>query len=246
MLLPTSRSEKERSLNKQVMMIYGRAGVGKSTFCSYFEDSLFFATEPGLNHLEVFKVPINSWETFLEACGVVAAGQHKFKTIIVDTIDNLIIYCSDYICRENKIEHPGDMPHGKGWAMVTYEMNRALTKLYGIGYGVILVSHSKQEEIETKTRKYNRFTIDVGGKNQNIILKAMEIILFMDSEMREGVEIGVIRTKPSLYWEAKDKSTLLPSEIPYPLNNPKVAFDIVYKAFNKTQTSSETKKGEQK
>lgn len=234
MLLPQTKSNKVTELNKQVMLVYGRAGIGKSTFCSYFDNAIFLATEPGLNHLEVFKININKWEIFLDACGELASGKHPFKTIIIDTVDNLITYCSDYICRENKVEHPGDMPHGKGWALVTYEINRSLTKLYGLGYGVILISHAKQEEIETKTKKFNRYTIDVGGKNQNIILNGMEIILFMDSEIQEGIERGVVRTKPSLYWEAKDKSRLLPSDIIYPLNNPKIAYDVVAESFNKT------------
>lgn len=231
MALPIAKSQKETSLNKQVILIYGRAKIGKSTLCSYFDNALFLATEPGLNHLEVFKVNINSWESFLSACGEVAQGKHQFKTIIIDTIDNLITYCADYICRENKIEHPADMPHGRGWSLVTYELTRAMVKLYGLGYGVVIVSHVKLEEVETKVKKYSRATIDVGGKNQNIILNGMEIILYMDSEMKDGIETGVVRTKPSLYYDAGDKSNLLPENIYYPLNNPKVAFDVINKAF---------------
>lgn len=232
MALPTIKSEKETSLGKQIMLVYGRPKIGKSTFCSFFDEALFLATEPGLNHLSVYKVAVNSWEAFLAACGDLAKGDHKFKTVIIDTVDNLITYCSDYICRENKIEHPADMPHGRGWSLVTTELNRTLTKLYGLGYGVVIVSHSKQEEIETKTKKYSRTTIDVGGKNQNIILNRMDVILFMDSEMKDGVEVGVVRTKPSIYFDAGDKSNTLPNDIAYPLNNPKVAFDVVHKCFS--------------
>lgn len=232
MLLPSIKSTKETNLARQVTLIYGRPKIGKSTFCSYYDHAVFFATEPGLNHLEVFKVNINNWHTFLEACGEIAGGKHEFKTIIIDTIDNLLVYCSDYVCKENDISHPADLPHGKGWSLITAEFTRAMVKLYGLGYGVVLVGHTKQEEVETKTKKYSRFTIDISGKNQNVILNGMDLILFMDSEMKDGVEVGVLRTKPSQYYEAGDKSKLLPESIYYPLDNPKVAYDAVIKAFN--------------
>lgn len=235
MALPTIKSSKETSLNKQIMLVYGRPKIGKSTFCSYFDNTLFIATEPGLNHLEVFRVNVNSWNSFLDCCSEIAGGKHEFKTIVVDTIDNLVAYCSDYVCKENKVEHPSDLPNGKGWTMITSELNRALSKLYSLGYGVVLVGHVKQQEIETKTKKYNRWTVDIGGKNQAVVLARMDIILFMDSEMKDGVETGVIRTKPSLYWESGDKSKLLPENIYYPLDNPKIAFDMVSKCFNGKQ-----------
>lgn len=243
MLLPTEKSPKDTKIEKQVILIYGRPKIGKSTFCSFFDNAIFFATEPGLNHLEVYRTNIHSWNTFLLACAELAAGNHRFKTVVIDTVDNLLVYCSDYVCKENDITHPADLPHGKGWHFVTAEFTRAMVKLYGLGYGVVLVSHSKQEEIETKTKKFNRFTIDISGKNQNVILNGMDIILFMDSEIKEGVEVGMIRTKPSQYYEAGDKSRLLPESIQFPLDNPRVAFDVFSKALIDKATQKESGNG---
>ena len=211
MILPIQKSKKIVDLQKQVILIYGRAKIGKSTLCSQFDEPLFLATEPGLNHLEVFKVNCNSWERFLDACRAIAKGGHRFKTIVIDTIDNLIIYCSDYICRENGINHPSELPHGKGWHMVTYELQRALSKLASLPYGLIMVAHSTLEEVETKTKKYTRYSISISGKNRNAVLNMADIILFIDSEVsKDGEEVRVIRTKPSMYYEAGDRSNLLP------------------------------------
>ena len=65
MSLPLERSKKVIELAKQVILVYGRAKIGKSTFCSNFPSALFLATESGLNQLEEFKVNITSWEKFL-------------------------------------------------------------------------------------------------------------------------------------------------------------------------------------
>lgn len=214
-MLPLERSKVVSDLSKQVLLIYGRAKIGKSTLCSKFERPLFLATEPGLNHLEVFKVNINSWEKFLEACKDIAGGKHEFSTIIIDTVENLIIFCSDYVCRENGISHPSELAHGKGWHLVTSELRRALVKLASLPYGLVFVSHSQLMEVETKTKKYSRFTIAVGGKNKNIILNMTDIILFIDSETtKDGEERRLIRTKPSMFYEAGDRSNTLPETMP--------------------------------
>jgi hypothetical protein len=231
MALPKVVSKKENDLAKQIILVYGRPKIGKSTLCSKFDKALFLATEPGLNQLEVFKVNITTWKGFMEACKEISEGNHEFKTIVIDTIDNLVPLIQAYVEEVNEVDYIGDIPHGKGWFLATQELRRVLTKLAMLPYGLILVSHSKQEEIETKTKKYNRFTIDLSGKNQNAVLNLMDIILFMDSEMKGGEEIGVMRTKPSLYWEAGDKSKLLPDAIEFAPDKPEVVYDVIKKSF---------------
>lgn len=214
-ILPQSKSEKITELSKQVITIYGRAKVGKSTLCSQFDKPIFLATEPGLNHLEVFKVNCNTWEKFLTACQEIGQGKHGFATCVIDTVDKLVVLCTNYVCAENGISYPAELPHGKGWALITSELNRVLTKLSMLPYGLIMVSHSSQEEIETKTRKYTRWTISVSGKNKNLFLNMSDLILFIDSDIgKDGEETRIIRTKPSRSWEAGDRSGLLPAELP--------------------------------
>ena len=79
--------------------------VHNSTFASNFPEAMFFECEPGLNHLEVFKVPTYSWEAFLEACKLLAKGDHNFKTLVIDTVDNAFKMCSDYVCAKHGIEY---------------------------------------------------------------------------------------------------------------------------------------------
>jgi len=230
-LLPTTLSSRVYDLDKQIILIYGRPKIGKSTLCSKFDKALFIATEPGLNHLEVYKKPVTSWEEFMEVCKEIGQNQHDFKTIIIDTIDNLIALLQTYMEKTLEVDYIGDIPHGKGWSLITKELARVLNKMSMLPYGLVLVSHAKQEEIETKTKKYNRYTIDIGGKNQGTILKLMDIILFMDSEMKGGEEVGVVRTKPSLYWEAGDKSKLLPESIEFPPDKPEIVYKAIKKVF---------------
>lgn len=215
MALPTEKTNRVSELEKQNILIYGRAKIGKSTLCNQFPSPLFLDTENGLHHLDAFRVDCSTWEKFLTACADISKSNHNFKTIIIDTIDNMVLYASDFICRENGVNYVGDLPHGRGWALVTAEINRVISKLICMPYGLIMVSHSVQEEIETKTKKFTRETISVTGKVRNIFLNLSDIVLFIDSDIdKNGIEQRVIRTKPSIYYEAGDRSQKLPETLP--------------------------------
>ena len=213
MSLPVEKTKIETSISKQIFLVYGRPKIGKSTFCNQFPNPLFLATEPGLNHLECYKMIINTWEKFLDACADIAKGGHQYKTIVIDTFDNLIDLCADWVCREKSIEHVSELPMGKGYGFVNTQIRQKITKLANLGYAVILVSHCELIEVETKTRKFNKYTISVSGKNRGFALGLPDYILFIDSIVKDNEEVRIVRTKPSMFWDAGDRSNKLPAEM---------------------------------
>lgn len=225
MALPIEKSKRVTQLEAQVMLIYGRPKIGKSTLASNFEDALFIATEAGLNHLEVFRVNVNSWEKFLEVCADLGKTD-RFKTIVIDTVDNLVSYCTEYVCNREKINHPSEYDYGKGWSMVHQEFKRVLSKVTKLGRGVVFIGHSKAEEVKTKTKSYTHETITVTGENRREILNMCDLILFVDKESDGDEERRVIRTKPSLYYEAGDRTGLLPDVLP-------LSYEAIIKHLNK-------------
>jgi len=168
--LPTTKTKPTTDLAKQSILLYGVPKLGKSSFASQFPEAMFFECEPGLNHLEVFKVPTYSWEAFLEACKLLAKGDHNFKTLVIDTVDNAFKMCSDYVCAKHGIEYEGDMGHGKGWALVKNEWHRVLTRLASLPYGLILISHAVDKTIETRTGEYTKTTPSLPDRARNVVL----------------------------------------------------------------------------
>jgi hypothetical protein len=217
-MLPTAKTQAKPALADMTVLVYGQTKIGKSTFCSQADGALFLATEPGLNALEVYQVPIQSWEDLLSACAEVTEGKHPFKTVIIDTIDNAYKFCTDYIVRKCKIEHESDLGYGKGYALVNNEFQRVLTKLAFLPYGLFLVSHAKEIEIETRTGKYTRIVPTLPDKARKIVLGMVDQVLFCDLELTTADDGSknirrVIRTKPSLYYEAGDRTGRLPETI---------------------------------
>lgn len=208
---------KPPTFEKKVIVIHGRAGMGKSTLASLFPDNIFIASEPGLDYLEVYEpMEVHSWEDFGLACVALSRSDHK-GFVTIDTYDKLVTFATDYICRREKIKHPADYAMGKGWGMITLEINRVLTKYLTGNYGLIIVSHTKLSEVKTKTDKIHRATLSTSGGPSALVIDMADHIFYIDGDVTEGVERRVLRTEQSLYWEAKDKSRRLPAIIEYPI-----------------------------
>jgi hypothetical protein len=213
-ILPTAKTQPKPDLADLTVLVYGQTKIGKSTFCAQSEGALFLATEPGLNALDVYQVPVQSWDDLLNACAELEKGGHPFKTVIIDTIDNAYKFCTDHILKKLKVEHESDLGYGKGYAIVNNEFQRVLTKLAFRPYGLFLVSHSKETEVETRTGKYTRTVPTLPDKARKIVLGMVDMVLYCDLEDGEDKTTRrLIRTKPSKYYEAGDRTGRLPETL---------------------------------
>ena len=224
-ILPTAKTPPKPDLADLTVLWYGQTKIGKSSTCAQTEGALFLATEPGLNALDVYQAPILCWEDLLNACAEIVEGKHPFKTVIIDTIDNAYKFCVEFILRKFKVEHESDLGYGKGYALVNNEFQRVLTKLAFLPYGLFLISHAKEMEMDSRTGKYTRVVPTLPDKARKIVLGMADMVLFCDLEV-SNAENGeqrvrrVIRTKPSLYYEAGDRTGRLPEVL-----------DLDFKAF---------------
>jgi hypothetical protein len=217
-MLPTQKTPPKPNLNDLTVLAYGPSKIGKSTWCSHADGALFLATEAGLNNLDVFQVPIGTWDDLLNACKEIADGKHAFKTVIIDTVDNAYRMCAEHVCQKFKIEHESDLGYGKGYALINNEFYRVLNKLALLPHGLFLISHSQEREIETRTGKLTRIVPTLPDKARKIVLGMVDIILFCDLEPTTGADgkpthRRVIRTKPNTHYEAGDRTGRLPEMI---------------------------------
>lgn len=220
-MLPTKKTPQKKALEDQTILIYGHAGIGKTTIASKFNNPLFLATEAGLNSVEVYQEPVPTWEHFLKVCAAIGAGSHEFKTVVIDTIDNLYKCCSEFIRKKHNIAHESDLEWGKGWTLVSDEFTRALTKLSLLPYGLVMISHVEITEIKTRTAVISKAMPTVPNSARKIIIPMADIILYCDSVItgNDG-ERRVMRTQPSENYEGKDRTGRLPAVLP-----------LSYKAF---------------
>ncbi len=246
--LPTEKTKPKVNLADLTILLYGPSKIGKSTFCSRSDGALFLATEPGLNALETYQIPITTWDEMLKACGEIAGGKHNFRTVIIDTVDNAYKACAHYICQKMGVKHESELPYGKGFSLINNEFLRVLTKLGSLPYGLFLVSHSKEIEIKDRVGNvYTQITPTLPGKASEIVVGLVDMILYCDyavERKEDGTTVThrVIRTKSSPNYIAGDRHNVLPEAVPLSYQAFTKAFaDGIEKKFGKAE-ENEVKK----
>jgi len=182
-LLPKEKSVQKLQLFENTIHIYGPPGVGKSTLCA--QDWMMIGDcEGGYGGLNVYRVPIKSWNSFKDVAREFLQGNHKFKAICIDRIEVLFIMCTHHISQKHEIEHPSDMDWGKGWSLLRDEFMRPLMALSLSEYGLFTVSHDVERKIKTRTGEYDKTVPSLSGSGPNscysIIISIADLIIHMD------------------------------------------------------------------
>jgi hypothetical protein len=218
MTLPKEKKKVDFSMSNLSALIYGIPKVGKSTFCSNAPDALFIATEAGLNHIECYSQNISNWMDFLSVCHDLSeSDEHGFKTVIIDTVDNLYQFCSDHVLKMwsaktgKQIDHETDMDYGKGFALVRAEFLRVMTKLSQCPFGLILTSHAVDKELDTRTGKIARTAPSMSNQCAKVVSPIVDLILYF--ELNKDQE-RVIHCHPHTNYEAGDRTGRLPATLP--------------------------------
>lgn len=155
-LLDIKPHEVSRDLRGYSVFFYGDPKSGKTTIASKFPKALLLAFEKGYNALPgVYAQPINSWGEFKKLFSELKTPevQEKFQTIVIDTADIAYGYCEKFICSREGVDTIGDIPYGKGYALVSSEFDEAIRKILQLNYGLILISHAKQRQKRTQKER---------------------------------------------------------------------------------------------
>ena len=216
-LIPTETTKPRTEFSEFLTLLYGAPKVGKSTFCSQLEKPLFLDTENGLKSLETYRIGIGDWETFMQVCADLKAEGSKlpYKTLVVDTVDNLFGYCRDYVRKKLKIQHESDASYGKGWDAVKSEFAPGMNFLKSLGMGIVYVSHAQSQKMETRTGTYDRWSPTLSSQASSVVLPTMDYILYADIVATDKGDSRVIHTKPTQFWMAGDKTGRMPAEIEF-------------------------------
>lgn len=178
--LPDEKTTPSESLQDFSVLLYGREKAGKTSLAAQFPDTFFMFCEPGGKSLSLFARPIRTWSDF-KAYVLLLEGDKRYRTVVIDTIDNAYKYCETYVCRKLGIEHPSDAEWGKGWNEVRDEFSTVINRLLHTGRGVIFISHAREYDVKGKSgSNYTRISTTMSKQAQEIIAPVVDMWFYLE------------------------------------------------------------------
>lgn len=145
------------SLKGQKILLYGDNDTGKTKQAMRLEKPLLLMCESGGNAVVGYRQPINSWDEFQQVVKQLTHEKtreqmmEKFQTIIVDTLDMLVNYCEQSICKEFGCRELSEMNADKnspnGYLLARNDFKMQVNQLTKFGYTVVFISHDDVEKM---------------------------------------------------------------------------------------------------
>lgn len=236
-LLSSVKSGKE--LMPPRIFLYGLDGFGKSTFAAQAPDPMFLDIEDRLREVNCSKTPhLTTYSAVAAYLKALTTDEHKFGTVVVDTMDWLERLIWDHVCQRSNASHIEKVGggFGKGYKIALEEWREVLELLSACnrrGMVVILIAHANIERFEDPINgSYDRYEPRLHYLAQDMFREWVDATLFLTSRMTVkkegtgfnerglGVAIGadggerILKTVGSPAWIAKN-SYNLPSELPF-------------------------------
>jgi hypothetical protein len=145
------------------MLVYGTAGIGKSTFATCAPSPIVIQTEDGLGEIDCHKFPVaQSFTEVMNALAALYQEDHRYRTVVIDSLDWLERLIHAEVCKNRQVPTIEDIGYGKGYAFAIQHWRDVLEGLGALrennGMSVILIAHAKIERFENpETEPYDRF-----------------------------------------------------------------------------------------
>lgn len=203
------------------IVIYGPAGIGKSTFASKFPKPVFIDTEDSTSQMNVsrFDKP-TSWQMLLQQVKYVYEHPECCKTLVIDTADWAEQLEIQDLCSKKGITGLEDLGYGKGYQYSAEEFGRFLNKLSEIvskGINVVIVAHAQLRKVELPDEMgaYDHWEMKTSRKVAPLIKEWCDALLFCNykthviktetGKHKAGGGRRVMYTSHHPCWDAKNR-----------------------------------------
>ncbi len=166
------------------VMLYGTAGIGKTTFGSMAPKPIFVATEDGLGEIECDCFPLaESFDHAMQALAELYTEKHTYQTVVIDTLDWLERLIWSDVCQKKGVESIEDIGYAKGYTFALTQWREILTGLDALrnerGMLVVLLAHARIERFENpETETYDRYVPRLHKLASAIVQEWCDEVLF--------------------------------------------------------------------
>lgn len=173
------------------ILVYGPAGIGKTTLASEFPSPVFLQIEDGTPagvELTSFG-KIDTFQQLIEALGALYTEEHDYKTVVVDSVTELqkLVFaetCARGDDKGNPKTNIEDFGYGKGYVYALRVWQEFLDGINALradkNMTIVLIAHSTIERFDDpETVSYDRYEIDLHGKSCGLLEREMDAIFLL-------------------------------------------------------------------
>lgn len=177
------------------IIIYGEAGLGKSTLAASAPKPIFINIENRLDKIKTKAFPLaTTYDMVFEQLKYVYNTLEGFETLVIDTLDALEVLINNSVCQEHKVKSLSDIDFGKGWDLSTQKCNTIMNALNNIrdkkNMNIIMLAHVHIQTVNNLLgSNYDRYDIKLREKNAAVFAYKSDLIGFL----RTDIDIDVLK-----------------------------------------------------
>lgn len=186
------------------MMVYGQAGMGKTTLALSAPSALLLDFDNGVKrvnnaHLDdsIGIVQIQNWQEVVQLLTQEQADLQPFETIVVDTIGKMMDFIIAYRCA-------GRNPRLQDWGTINNDFKWFVASLSQLNKHIIFVAHrdSRKEGDDTV------FIPALREKNYNSIVTELDLLGYVEMKNENGFQKRTITFDPTSRNDGKNTCQL--------------------------------------
>lgn len=168
------------------ILLYGTAGIGKSTFGAAAPNPIFIQTEDGLGDIDCARFPLAaSYEDALEQLKALYVEDHDYQTLCLDSVDWLERLIWTRVCADVEKTSIEEIGYAKGYIFALRYWKEFFDGLAALrqkkGIGILLIAHAEIRKFDPPGESsYDRFGPRLHTKALSLVFEWCDEVLFLN------------------------------------------------------------------
>lgn len=170
------------------IVLFGSAGIGKTTMGASLPDPIFVQTEDGLGKIAVDHFPLaETYEEVISALDVLINEDHQFKSVVIDSVDWLESLIYTYTCQKGNVDSIEQFGYGKGYMEALTWWRQYIDRLNTLrnskGMLICQLAHARQVEVRPpNTEPYHQWQIKLHKHSTALIKEHCDLLGYCDTK----------------------------------------------------------------